>query len=157
MPVIDAELIHEHDTNYHELCKTKDAMHAFVLEALPLWERDPLQSNESWLEQNECYDLLADRTVAVVGSSAVDKDVPRVRPVYLSGPPGCGKTFVALHIAKLIQEMTVLRGRYCAVRSTFLRESRLWPDTRTASCANRFAYQGSPFVHLSSVLGVPGN
>lgn len=110
--VTDADMTAKHDRQYHDFVKNMETMHESVLSILPEWKKAATQDPASWHEQNECLDALTDRAAVVVDAARHMDDVPMVRPVYISGPPGCGKTFVALQLAKFINEQSQTHARY---------------------------------------------
>ena len=86
--------------------------HSRLLSDLPEWQQDIHQSTESWLEQQECRTLLLHKLQIVASMTTSREHLPLPRPVYISGPPGCGKTFLALQALKSYNAITSRERRY---------------------------------------------
>ena len=105
-PISDEQLSVVHDREYASLLQNASDAHAEMLATLPPWAKDDEQDQESWDEQQECAHLLADRIELVARESTRRERIPAVRPLYITGPPGCGKTYMALNALRQLEEAT---------------------------------------------------
>lgn len=91
---------------------SKMEKHARMLAHLPSWQQADGQSSESWEEQNGGLLCAKERLQLVLGGNMNPKtglphmnNLKFARPLYYEGPPGTGKTFVALHVLRVASEL----------------------------------------------------
>jgi len=112
-PVSDEALTCEHDRVYQDLLKNVENAHEQLFETLPTWARAAGQNPQSWKEQQECTELLLTRLTCVLSETRHHEDIATPRPVYITGPPGCGKTYIAMNAMRQFNDLASDCDRYC--------------------------------------------
>ena len=82
--------------------------HHHVLASLPAWHQGVDQTDASWGEQVGALECITKRLdvlqvlLQTLHGRAVYHGRQFVRPLYIDGPPGTGKTFIGLHAMRLV-------------------------------------------------------
>lgn len=113
-PVSDDEIAAKRADEFLTLLEHTRSAHADMLHYLPSWQKASDQSDESWAEQQECFGILRTRLDVILESIDRHDNLPYLRPIYIAGPPGCGKSFLALHCLRYLVERFTCASRYLA-------------------------------------------
>ena len=108
----DAELDEEQTSKYEALLQSADDGHMETLRHLPPWQGAADQKAASWQEQQDSMQLLLDRFNRLLyfmeqfgaADDIATEGLPHMRPLYIEGPPECGRTFIALQFVRKLFE-----------------------------------------------------
>ena len=108
----DAELDEKHTSKYEAHLQSAYERHMEMLRRLSPWQGAADTEAASWQEQQDGMQLLLDRfdrllycmEQIVAADDIAAEGLPHIRPLYIEGPPGCGKTFVALQFVRKLFE-----------------------------------------------------
>ena len=108
----DAELDEKHTLKYEALLQSAYEQHMEMLRHLFPWQQAADQEAASWQEQHDGMQLLLDRfdrllyfmEQIVAADDIAAEGLPHICPLYIEGPPGCGKTFIALQFVRNLFE-----------------------------------------------------
>ena len=115
----DQELEDIHRDKYEQLLVNAAARHTNRMKKVPPWQQHAEQSGPSWAEQRRGRDFIIEEVSKVIHvlemaspGATVLEGWQYVPPVYISGPPGTGKSYVAMQVLKWIWSTTSLTAQH---------------------------------------------
>lgn len=148
IPVTDVQLAGMRDVQCQNMVSAYHSGHQEMLHTLPCWSQAADQSNPSWMEQQEGFAIIKDRIDVILAQLDLSTNHSVVRCLYITGPPGCGKTHLMLQSMRYFYEQCCdITRRYssaCGVITyckTALTHSKPLPLTHSSTTCSITCHQ----------------